>query len=51
MIGPVYPSDSIAEILEKRIQVVEKEGMEPMANTIPAAAMEESITNCKSLHP
>ena len=38
MIGPVYPSDSITEILEKRIQVVEKEGMEPMANTIPAAA-------------
>jgi pimeloyl-ACP methyl ester carboxylesterase len=38
MIGPVYPSDSIAEIFEKRIQVVEKEGMEPMANTIPAAA-------------
>lgn len=38
MIGPVYPSDSIAEILEKRIQVVEKEGMEPIANTIPAAA-------------
>ncbi|OCL11558.1 3-oxoadipate enol-lactone hydrolase [Glonium stellatum] len=38
MIGPVYPSDSVAKIFEKRIQVVEKEGMDPMANTIPAAA-------------
>ncbi|KAF2244638.1 3-oxoadipate enol-lactone hydrolase [Trematosphaeria pertusa] len=39
LIGPVYPNDSIAPVFEKRIQTVEKEGMEPMANTIPYAAL------------
>ncbi|OCK81995.1 3-oxoadipate enol-lactone hydrolase [Lepidopterella palustris CBS 459.81] len=38
MIGPVYPSNSVADIFDKRIQVVEKEGMEPMANTISTAS-------------
>ncbi|KAF2195289.1 alpha/beta-hydrolase [Zopfia rhizophila CBS 207.26] len=38
LIGPVYPNDSLSPIFEKRIQVVEKEGMEPMANTVPNAA-------------
>jgi len=37
-IGPVYPSSAVADVFEKRIQTVEREGMEAMANTIPAAA-------------
>lgn len=39
LIGPVYPNPSVVPIFEKRIQTVEKEGMEPMANTIPNAAV------------
>jgi pimeloyl-ACP methyl ester carboxylesterase len=39
LIGPVYPSDAVVPIFEKRIQTVEEEGMEPMANTIPYAAL------------
>ncbi|KAF2640431.1 alpha/beta-hydrolase [Massarina eburnea CBS 473.64] len=39
LIGPVYPNDSVVPIFEKRIQSVEKEGMEPMADSIPKAAL------------
>jgi pimeloyl-ACP methyl ester carboxylesterase len=39
LIGPVYPNGGVVPIFEKRIQTVEKEGMEPMANTIPNAAV------------
>lgn len=39
LIGPVYPSESNAPMFEKRVQTVEKEGMEPMANSIPYAAL------------
>ncbi|KAF2739496.1 alpha/beta-hydrolase [Polyplosphaeria fusca] len=38
LIGPVYPSDSAVPIFEKRIQQVEREGMQPMADTVPYAA-------------
>lgn len=37
-IGPVLPSSQVAEIFEKRIELVEEQGMEPLANTIPSAA-------------
>lgn len=37
-IGPVYPSPQVARIFEKRIKIVEKEGMEPLANSIPEMA-------------
>ena len=39
LIGPVYPNPSVVPVFEKRIQTVETEGMEPMANTIPNAAV------------
>jgi pimeloyl-ACP methyl ester carboxylesterase len=39
LIGPVYPNDAVVPVFEKRIQTVETEGMEPMANTIPYAAL------------
>lgn len=39
LIGPVYPSEGVAKLFEKRIEIVEKEGMEPMANTIPYGAI------------
>jgi pimeloyl-ACP methyl ester carboxylesterase len=38
-IGPVYPSENVAKVFEKRIETVESEGMEAMANTIPQAAV------------
>ena len=38
-IGPVYPSANAASIFEKRVEAVNKEGMEAMANTIPYAAV------------
>jgi pimeloyl-ACP methyl ester carboxylesterase len=37
-IGPVYPSSNVSEVFDKRIQLVEEKGMEPLANTIPDAA-------------
>lgn len=39
LIGPVYPNEGMAPVFEKRIQTVEEEGMEAMANTIPLAAL------------
>lgn len=38
LIGPVYPSAAVAKVFEKRIETVKRDGMEPMANTIPAGA-------------
>lgn len=37
-IGPVYTSSAVAELFEKRIRLVEEQGMEPLANTIPNMA-------------
>lgn len=39
LVGPVYPSEGVARVFEKRIETVEREGMEPMANTIPYGAI------------
>ena len=30
LIGPVYPNDSVAPMFEKRIETVQKEGMQAM---------------------
>ncbi|ORY07531.1 Alpha/Beta hydrolase protein [Clohesyomyces aquaticus] len=38
LIGPVYPNLSVAPMFEKRIEIVTREGMEAMANTVPYAA-------------
>ncbi|KAG7002985.1 Filamentous growth regulator 27 [Fusarium oxysporum f. sp. conglutinans] len=38
LIGPVLPKPAMAEIFNTRIRTVKKEGMEPMAKTIPFAA-------------
>ncbi|KAK2693458.1 hypothetical protein QWA68_007046 [Fusarium oxysporum] len=38
LIGPVLPKPAMAEIFNTRIGTVKKEGMEPMAKTIPFAA-------------
>jgi len=37
-IGPVNPSPQVTKVFEKRIKVVEKEGMEALANSIPQMA-------------
>ena len=37
-IGPVHPTPSVADVFKARVPVVEKDGMEAMANTIPNAA-------------
>ncbi|KAH7081576.1 Alpha/Beta hydrolase protein [Paraphoma chrysanthemicola] len=39
LIGPVYPSANVAPIFEKRIETVQKHGMQPMADTVPHAAV------------
>jgi pimeloyl-ACP methyl ester carboxylesterase len=39
LIGPVYPNEGVVPVFEKRIHTVEKQGMEPMASTIPNAAV------------
>jgi pimeloyl-ACP methyl ester carboxylesterase len=39
LIGPVYPSETAAPIFEKRIEKVQKEGMQPMADTVPELAV------------
>ncbi|KND86858.1 3-oxoadipate enol-lactonase 2 [Tolypocladium ophioglossoides CBS 100239] len=38
LIGPVNPSDSLAEVFTARIKLVQTDGMEAVANTVPAAA-------------
>ncbi|ERS99269.1 hypothetical protein HMPREF1624_04467 [Sporothrix schenckii ATCC 58251] len=38
LIGAVTPSDAIATVFSQRIKTVEQNGMEPMADSIPAAA-------------
>jgi pimeloyl-ACP methyl ester carboxylesterase len=39
LIGPVYPNENVAPIFEKRIETVLKEGMQPMADTVPQSAV------------
>lgn len=39
LIGPVYPNESVRPIFEKRIEAVQKDGMQPMADTVPQAAV------------
>jgi hypothetical protein len=35
----VYPNESVAPVFEKRIETVLKEGMQPMADTVPQNAV------------
>ncbi|KAH0837553.1 hypothetical protein AYO21_05041 [Fonsecaea monophora] len=37
-IGPVHPSEAVANVFKQRIPTVQSQGMESMANTIPNAA-------------
>ncbi|KAK7739742.1 hypothetical protein SLS53_005712 [Cytospora paraplurivora] len=39
LIGPVYPSEGVAKAFGGRISTVENEGVEPLANSIPFAAV------------
>ena len=47
LLGPVLPSTEAAPTFEKRVEAVEKAGMQPMADTIPYAAVGSSAS---SLH-
>lgn len=38
LLGPVYPNEAVSQAFEKRIDIVGKEGMDPMADTIPFSA-------------
>lgn len=38
MIGPVLPSVGVKKVFEQRVKMVGKDGMEPLANTIPIGA-------------
>ncbi|KAF5596424.1 transcriptional activator Mut3p [Fusarium subglutinans] len=44
LIGPVLPKPAMAEIFNTRIETAKKEGMEPMAKTIPFAATGSKAT-------
>ncbi|KAL3427529.1 fumarylacetoacetate hydrolase [Phlyctema vagabunda] len=47
LIGPVNPSTAMSEVFKKRIQVVQKDGLEALAATVPTAATGKAST---SLH-
>lgn len=38
-IGPTHPSETLISVMSKRAETVLESGMEPMANTIPSAAV------------
>lgn len=38
LLGPVYPNEAVSQAFEKRIDIVGKQGMGPMADTIPFSA-------------
>ena len=44
LIGPVYPSHHVVPVFEKRIETVQKEGMDAMANTVPNAALAQNAS-------
>ncbi|KAK4986749.1 hypothetical protein LTR66_007782 [Elasticomyces elasticus] len=44
LIGPVSPSPGAAEVFRTRISIVEKDGMEPLAASIPSAATGSNST-------
>lgn len=39
LIGPVYPNEGVVPVFEKRIEAVQKDGMQPMADTVPQTAV------------
>jgi pimeloyl-ACP methyl ester carboxylesterase len=39
LVGPVYPNEGVVPVFEKRIETVLKDGMQPMADTVPHAAV------------
>ncbi|SPJ73615.1 related to alpha/beta hydrolase [Fusarium torulosum] len=44
LIGPVLPKPALADVFNTRIETVRKDGMEPMAKTIPSAATGSKAT-------
>ncbi|RMZ89482.1 hypothetical protein DV736_g3295, partial [Chaetothyriales sp. CBS 134916] len=44
LIGPVHPTEAVAQVFDKRIPVVSEQGIEAMANTIPVAATGSKAT-------
>ena len=45
LIGPVYPNPAAIPMFQQRIEKVEKEGMQPMADTVPWAAVGSQATS------
>ncbi|ATZ48616.1 hypothetical protein BCIN_03g08070 [Botrytis cinerea B05.10] len=45
LIGPVVPSPALTEVFGKRIETVKKDGLEPLANSIPEAATASEATS------
>lgn len=39
LIGPVYPNKAAVPVFERRIETVQSQGMQPMADSIPQAAV------------
>jgi len=44
LVGPVLPNTGARQVFDKRIDIVEKEGMDAMANTIPTSATGSKAT-------
>ncbi|TGZ85723.1 putative alpha/beta hydrolase [Ascodesmis nigricans] len=44
MLGPVYPSEQLADVFGARIKTVKENGMEAMGNTVPKTALGPAAT-------
>ncbi|RMZ73718.1 Alpha Beta hydrolase [Pyrenophora seminiperda CCB06] len=44
LIGPVYPNPGLVPVFQKRIEAVEKEGMQALADSIPNSAVGEKAS-------
>ncbi|RMZ78378.1 hypothetical protein DV738_g3940, partial [Chaetothyriales sp. CBS 135597] len=44
LIGPVHPTEAVADVFEKRIPVVTEQGVEAMANSVPDGATGSKAT-------
>jgi len=44
LIGPVYPNPGLTPVFQTRIEAVEKDGMQPLADGIPNTAVGEKAS-------
>ncbi|KAL6710591.1 hypothetical protein ACN47E_008639 [Coniothyrium glycines] len=44
LIGPVYPNENMIPVFQQRIDTVEKHGMQPLADSVPQAAVAKNAS-------